>query len=86
MRAAILLLLTAAILTRRADVAVILAALFLFGVNETFGDTTTTTLLPMLVGKPDLGIANSRALTGVIVWNQLERPRRDRRRAVRGRG
>ena len=70
-RAAILLLLTAAILTRRADVAVILAALFLFGVNETFGDTTTTTLLPMLVGKPDLGIANSRALTGVIVWNQL---------------
>jgi MFS family permease len=73
-RAAILLLLTAAILTRRADVAVILAALFLFGVNETFGDTTTITLLPMLVGKPDLGIANSRALTGVIVWNQLAGP------------
>jgi MFS-type transporter involved in bile tolerance (Atg22 family) len=56
------------------DIAVVLAALFLFGVNETFGDTTTTTLLPMLVDRPDLGIANSRALTGVIVWNQLAGP------------
>jgi MFS family permease len=73
-RAAVLLLLTVSILTRRVDIAVVLAALFLFGVNETFGDTTTTTLLPMLVEKPDLGIANSRALTGVIVWNQLAGP------------
>ena len=73
-RAAILVLLTTSILTRRVDIALVLAALFLFGVNETFGDTTTTTLLPMLVDKPDLGIANSRALTGVIVWNQLAGP------------
>jgi predicted MFS family arabinose efflux permease len=28
----------------------------------------------MLVDRPDLGIANSRALTGVIVWNQLAGP------------
>ena len=42
-RAAILLLLAASILTHRVDIAVVLAALFLFGVNETFGDTTTTT-------------------------------------------
>ena len=73
-RAAILLFLTASILTRHVDIAVVLTALFLFGVNEAFGDTTTTTLLPMLVEKPDLGIANSRALTGVIVWNQLAGP------------
>jgi MFS family permease len=73
-RAAILLFLTASILTHHVDIAVVLAALFLFGVNETFGDTTTTTLLPMLVDRPDLGIANSRALTGVIVWNQLAGP------------
>jgi MFS family permease len=73
-RVAILLLLTASILTHRVDIAVVLAALFLFGVNETFGDTTTATLLPMLVGRADLGIANSRALTGVIVWNQLAGP------------
>jgi MFS family permease len=73
-RAAILLLLTASILMHRVDIAVVLTALFLFGVNEAFGDTTTATLLPMLVDKPDLGIANSRALTGVIVWNQLAGP------------
>ena len=73
-RVAILLLLTASILTHRVDIAVVLAALFLFGVTETFGDTTTTTLLPMLVDKPDLGIANSRAMTGLVVWNQLVGP------------
>jgi MFS family permease len=73
-RAVILGLLTATILTRRVDTAVVLAALFLFGVNETFGDTTTTTLLPMLVDKRDLGIANARNYTGVIVWHQLAGP------------
>jgi MFS family permease len=73
-RAAILVMLTASILTHRVDTAVVLVALFLFGANEAFGDTTSTTLLPMLVDKRDLGIANSRALTGVIVWNQLAGP------------
>ncbi|MGH3273268.1 MAG: MFS transporter, partial [Streptosporangiaceae bacterium] len=73
-RVAILLLLAASIVTHRVDIALVLTALFLFGVNETFGDTTTATLLPMLVDKPDLGIANARSLTGVIVWNQLAGP------------
>jgi predicted MFS family arabinose efflux permease len=73
-RSAILLLLTASILTRHVDTAVVLGALFLFGVNEAFGDTASATLLPMLVGQRDLGIANARALTGVIVWNQLAGP------------
>jgi len=73
-RAVILLLLAASILAHRVDTAVVLAALFLFGVNETFGDTTTTTLLPMLVDKRDLGIANARSFTGVIVWHQLVGP------------
>jgi MFS family permease len=73
-RVAILLLLIASILTHRVNTAVVLAALFLFGVCETFGDTTTTTLLPMLVDKRDLGIANSRSITGLIVWNQMAGP------------
>jgi MFS family permease len=73
-RVVILLLLIASILTHRVDTAVVLAALFLFGVCETFGDTTTTTLLPMLVDKRDLGIANSRSITGLIVWNQMAGP------------
>jgi MFS family permease len=73
-RMAILLLLAASIVTHRVDIAVVLVALFLFGVVETFGDTTTATLLPMLVDKSDLGLANSRALTGVVVWNQMAGP------------
>jgi MFS family permease len=73
-RAVILLLLIAAILIHHVDTAVVLVALFLFGVNETLGDTTTSTLLPMLVGKDDLGLGNARSLTGVIVWNQMAGP------------
>ena len=73
-RVTILVLLIASILTRRVDTGVVLAALFLFGVNETFGETASTTVLPMLVGPDDLGVANARSLTGVIVWNQLAGP------------
>ena len=73
-RVAILACCSASILTDHVDIAVVLAALFLFGVDETFADTTTTTLLPMLVARPDLGIAQLAALTGVIVRNQLAGP------------
>jgi predicted MFS family arabinose efflux permease len=73
-RVTILALLIASILARRVDTAVVLAALFLFGVNETFGETASTTVLPMLVGPDDLGVANARSFTGVIVWNQLAGP------------
>ena len=73
-RVLILILLITSILTHRVDTAVVLAALFLFGVNETFANTATTTLLPMLVDKSDLGIANSRTLAGTIVGGQLAGP------------
>lgn len=73
-RVTILVLLIASILTGRVDTPVVLAALFLFGVNETFGETASTTVLPMLVGPGDLGVANARSLTGVIVWDQLAGP------------
>ena len=73
-RVAILALLTASIITGRVDTAVVLVALFLFGVNETFADTATTTLAPMLVDKRDLGTANSRTLAGMLVGNQLAGP------------
>lgn len=74
MRVMILILLTASIITRRVDTAAVLAALFLFGVNETFSYTATATLLPTLVDKRDLGIANSRTYAGMIVWSQLAGP------------
>jgi predicted MFS family arabinose efflux permease len=73
-RATILTLLTTSIITHRVDTAVVLAALFLFGVNETFADTATTTLPPMLVDKRDLGTANSRMFAGMNVGSQLAGP------------
>ena len=73
-RMIILTLLIATIITHRVDTAVVLAALFLFGVNETFAETAATTLLPMLVDKNDLGIANARNLAGVIVGSQMAGP------------
>jgi predicted MFS family arabinose efflux permease len=56
------------------NIAVVLAAMFLLGVGETFADTTTSTLLPMIVAKPDLGIANARLITGIVTFNQLAGP------------
>jgi MFS family permease len=73
-RAAILILLVGTIFGHRVDTAVVLAALFLFGVNETFADTATATLPPMLVDQRDLGIANSRTFAGMIAGNQLAGP------------
>ena len=73
-RVVILTLLTGSILIHRVDTAVVLAALFLFGVNETFAETAATTLLPMLVDKNDLGIANARTLAGMIMGSQMAGP------------
>ncbi len=73
-RVGVLALLVSMILTGIADVAIILAALFLLGSAEVFVDITTGTLLPMLVGPGDLGIANSRLIFGIMTLNQLAGP------------
>lgn len=73
-RAAVLAGLAAAILTGRADIAVVLVALFILGTAEVFSDTASTSLLPSLVGRDDLTLANSRVLTGVVTLNQLAGP------------
>ena len=73
-RILILAVLIMSIVVHRVDIALVLIALFLFGVNEAFGETASATLLPMLVAPRDLGLANARALTGVIVWNRLAGP------------
>src|SRR6185369_16691675 len=39
-----------------------------------FADTTSTTLLPMLVRRDDLALANARLQTGFITFNQLAGP------------
>ena len=51
-----------------------LTALFVLSTAEVFADTSTQTLLPMLVARDDLAVANSRLLTGMITFNQLAGP------------
>jgi MFS family permease len=73
-RVVVLLVLVGTILTGEVSIVVILAAIFLLGVAETFADTTTSTLMPMLVDRADLGIANARIMTGIVTLNQLAGP------------
>lgn len=70
-RIAVLALLCATIVTGWVDITVVLAALFLIGVAEVFADTASGTLLPMLVGKADLGTGYARLQFGYITLNQI---------------
>jgi len=74
MRGAILLVIATAILTDSVSIAIILVALFLLGTAEVFADSTSQTLLPMLVRRDDLAVGNSRLMTGFITVNQMAGP------------
>lgn len=73
-RTGVLVVLAMSILTDTVSVAVVLAALFLVGTAEVFADNASGTLLPMLVHRDDLAIANSRLMSGYITVNQLAGP------------
>jgi MFS family permease len=73
-RAALATLLAVLIAVDAAPVGVVLAAMFVLGTAETFADTTSSTLLPMVVDRDDLPIANARLFAGVITINQLAGP------------
>ena len=73
-RAVVLAVLCATIATDRVDIVVVLAAMFLLGSTETFADTTSQTLLPMIVTGRDLGVANARKMAGHVTINQLAGP------------
>ena len=73
-RAAVLAVLTAALLTGQVSIVVVLIAMLLLGTGEVFADTTTGTLLPMVVPRADLGVGNARLMTGFITTNQLVGP------------
>ncbi|MDV3222857.1 MFS transporter [Intrasporangium sp.] len=74
LRTTVLLVLSAAIVTDVVSIWVVLTALFLLGTAEVFADTTSQTLLPMVVDKADLGIGNARLMAGFITVNQLAGP------------
>lgn len=73
-RAGVLAVLAATVLTGHATIAVVLVALFLLGTAEVFADNTTSTLLPMLVPRADLALANGRLQVGFVTVNQFIGP------------
>ncbi len=74
LRAAVLAVLTVTLLTGHVDVVVVLVTMFLLGTAEVFVDTTSGTLLPMVVARADLGIGNARLMAGGLTMNQLVGP------------
>jgi MFS family permease len=74
LRAAVLAVLAVTIASGTIGVPLVLAVMFVVGTAETFADTTTHTLLPMLVKVEDLGVGNARLMAGFITGNQLVGP------------
>ena len=74
LRAAVLVLLSLAVVTGTISIGAVLVAMFLLGTAEVFADNTTSTLLPMLVHRDDLAVGNSRLQAGFITVNQLAGP------------
>jgi predicted MFS family arabinose efflux permease len=74
LRAVVLAVIAASILTDAVSIGVVLGALFVLGTAEVFADNTSQTLLPMLVRRDDLSIANARLQAGFITVNQMAGP------------
>ena len=74
LRAAVLASLTIMIMTDSLSIELVLATMFVLGTAETFADTTSQTLMPMLVEKADYGVANARLMAGTVTANQLAGP------------
>jgi len=74
LRAAVLAVLAVTLVTGHGSIAVVLVAMFLLGTAEVFADNTTSTLLPMIVHRDDLGVANSRMQLGFVTINQFVGP------------
>jgi predicted MFS family arabinose efflux permease len=73
-RAGVLAVLTLAVVTDRVSIAMVLSTLFVLSTAEVFADNSSQTLVPMLVEREDLALANSRLQTGFITVNQLAGP------------
>jgi MFS family permease len=73
-RAVVLAVLVATIVSGTVSIAVVLIALFVLGTAETFADSASSTLIPGLVARKDLGIANARMQGAFLLTNQLLTP------------
>ena len=74
LRSVVLVALVATIISDSVNIAVVLGALFLLGSAETFADSASSTLLPGLVRREDLPVANARMQGAFLLTNQLLTP------------
>jgi MFS family permease len=73
-RMAILLLLAATIVTGSVSIGLVFLSLLLLGTAETFGDLAASSMVPRLVPREGLGLANARLQGGFLLTNQLIGP------------
>jgi MFS family permease len=73
-RAVVLAALVATIVSGTVNILVVLGVLFVLGTAETFADSASSTLIPSLVPREDLGIANARMQGAFLLTNQLLAP------------
>ena len=73
-RAVVLVVLTATILTGSVSIAIVLATLLALATAETFGDLAGSALLPRLVPREGIGLANARLQGTYLLPNQLIGP------------
>ena len=73
-RAVVLAVVAATVLTGSVSILVVLIALFVLATAEVFADNASHTLLPTLVPRRDLAVANARIQTGFVTVNQLAGP------------
>jgi MFS family permease len=70
-RVALFTFLVAAIVTGVVSIGLVLVVLFAIGTAEVMADSASSTLLPSLVDRSDLGIANARSSASMLLTNQL---------------
>ncbi|MDX6234443.1 MAG: hypothetical protein QOH68_3551, partial [Nocardioidaceae bacterium] len=73
-RALVLAVLVVTIATGSVSIALVLVILFVLGTAETFADSASSAMLPSLVAREDLGIANARMQGAFLLTNQLVAP------------
>jgi len=73
-RAFALAVLVATIVSDTVSIAIVLVTLFVLGTAETFADSASSTFLPNLVARDDLGLANARMQGAFLLTNQLVAP------------
>jgi MFS family permease len=73
-RGLVLAVLVATIVSGTVTIAIVLAALFVMGAAEVFSDSSSSTFIPNLVARGDLGIANARTQGAFLLMNQLVFP------------